>query len=365
MYRIIGGDGREYGPVSPAQIEQWIAQHRANGRTMVKPEGTTEWKPLAEIAEFATAFGPRSPLPPQLPPPAAAPAADETIPAAAPRDPAEAARACVGRPWQLSVFDTLSQGWAILTGRFWLAVGSTTLLVLTSGVLSGLPYVGSVVIFAFQLVFLAGAYWLMLRLSRGEPATTGDIFAGFTRAFRPLVLLTLIATLATRALALLALGPLLWRLHQSGWLSGAELAQIALGGDPFSELFVLGLQGRALPGAQELLGPLLALPVLLLPLIYISTAWIFAPLLVIDRGLAPLEALRVSRRVANRRWFRLFFLNLAFIPLVIAGLLCFGVGVFVVLALSLASYTAAYETAFRDPPATAPRDAERAPDLHG
>ncbi len=363
MYRIIGGDGREYGPVAASQLAQWIAQNRANGRTLVRPEGASEWTPLAEVPEFAAAFATRPPPQLESPAPITAPSAAEPTPTAAPRDPLEAARACVGHPWQLSVFDTLSQGWAIIARRFWLAVGGTTLLVLLSGILSGLPYFGSVVIFAFQLVFLAGAYWLMLRLSRGEAATAGDVFAGFTRAFQPLVLLTVVTTLTTRALALLALGPLLWRLHQSGWLNGSELARIALGGDPFSELVVLFLQKGGLPEMRELVGAILAMPVLILPLIYISTAWIFAPLLVIDRGFTPLEALHVSRRVANRRWFRLFFLNLAFVPLLIAGFLCFGVGIFVVLALSLASYTAAYETAFGDPPSAAPDTVEHTPDL--
>ncbi|MBI3851835.1 MAG: DUF4190 domain-containing protein [Verrucomicrobia bacterium] len=53
MYKIIGADGKEYGPITADQLRQWIAEGRANPRTKVLLEGTTEWKPLAEFPEFA------------------------------------------------------------------------------------------------------------------------------------------------------------------------------------------------------------------------------------------------------------------------------------------------------------------------
>ena len=52
MYRIIGADGKEYGPITAEQLRQWIAEGRANAQTRVLPEGTTEWKTLAELPEF-------------------------------------------------------------------------------------------------------------------------------------------------------------------------------------------------------------------------------------------------------------------------------------------------------------------------
>jgi hypothetical protein len=56
MYRIIGADGREYGPISADQVRQWIAQSRANASTPTLTEGATEWKPLASIPEFSMLF---------------------------------------------------------------------------------------------------------------------------------------------------------------------------------------------------------------------------------------------------------------------------------------------------------------------
>jgi len=53
MYRIIGADGNEYGPVSLEVLRQWIAEGRANAKTKVRLEGATEWKRLEEVPELA------------------------------------------------------------------------------------------------------------------------------------------------------------------------------------------------------------------------------------------------------------------------------------------------------------------------
>ena len=61
MYRIIGADGREYGPFSADQLRQWIAESRANASTSTLAEGATEWKPLGSLPEFSMLFAPSAP----------------------------------------------------------------------------------------------------------------------------------------------------------------------------------------------------------------------------------------------------------------------------------------------------------------
>jgi Domain of unknown function (DUF4190)/GYF domain 2 len=58
MYKIIGADGREYGPVTAEQLRRWIAEGRANAQTRVLAEGSLEWKPLGTLVEFAGPFAP-------------------------------------------------------------------------------------------------------------------------------------------------------------------------------------------------------------------------------------------------------------------------------------------------------------------
>lgn len=53
MYKIIGADGKEYGPITADLLRKWIADGRANAQTRVQLEGTTEWKTLGEFPELA------------------------------------------------------------------------------------------------------------------------------------------------------------------------------------------------------------------------------------------------------------------------------------------------------------------------
>ncbi|HTD66082.1 MAG TPA: GYF domain-containing protein [Candidatus Limnocylindria bacterium] len=76
MYKILGGNQKEYGPVTADQVREWIAQRRANAQTMVQLEGATEWTPLSALPELAAALN----APPTYATTAtAAPAADSPV----------------------------------------------------------------------------------------------------------------------------------------------------------------------------------------------------------------------------------------------------------------------------------------------
>ena len=66
MYKIIGADGKEYGPITADQLRQWIAEGRVNAQTRILAEGATEWRPLADYPDFVTAVS--SAPPPTLQP---------------------------------------------------------------------------------------------------------------------------------------------------------------------------------------------------------------------------------------------------------------------------------------------------------
>jgi hypothetical protein len=65
MYKILGSDQKEYGPVTAEQVQEWIRQRRADAQTMVRAEGAGDWKPLGQFPEFAPSLN--------APPPVAAP----------------------------------------------------------------------------------------------------------------------------------------------------------------------------------------------------------------------------------------------------------------------------------------------------
>lgn len=74
MYRIIGADGREYGPVTRETLAQWIGEGRAAAHTQARAEISATWQPLSALPEFAPCFhagaGVSTP-PPQIQPPIA------------------------------------------------------------------------------------------------------------------------------------------------------------------------------------------------------------------------------------------------------------------------------------------------------
>lgn len=79
MYKIVGADQKEYGPVSAEQIIQWLKEGRSNGQTLARFEDGP-WKPLSTFPEFAAV------LPASGPPPIVGPtSATLTVSSAGPK----------------------------------------------------------------------------------------------------------------------------------------------------------------------------------------------------------------------------------------------------------------------------------------
>ena len=168
MYKIIGGDQREYGPITAEQLRQWIAEGRANAQSKIQSEGSGEWKPLGEFAEFAAALGANNP--PPMPPPNLAALDAERV-----------AGEVLARNFNLDIGSCVGRSWDLLKRHFWLAVG-TTLLV--GVVASAVPFIGT--------VLQGGLLLFFLKLIRRERAEVGDAFAGFSIAFLHLFLAGLV-----------------------------------------------------------------------------------------------------------------------------------------------------------------------------
>ncbi len=54
MFRIIGGDGKEYGPVPADEVRRWMDERRVQPNSLVRAEGSTEWKSLSSFPELAS-----------------------------------------------------------------------------------------------------------------------------------------------------------------------------------------------------------------------------------------------------------------------------------------------------------------------
>jgi hypothetical protein len=62
MYRVIGNDGKTYGPVNAETIREWLAAGRLESRSAVLPNGAAEWTYLGLLPEFARESSGNPPL---------------------------------------------------------------------------------------------------------------------------------------------------------------------------------------------------------------------------------------------------------------------------------------------------------------
>lgn len=67
MYKIIGTDQKEYGPVTAEQLRQWLLGGRANAQTLAEAAEGSGWKPLGEFSEFADVLAARAAVVPPKP----------------------------------------------------------------------------------------------------------------------------------------------------------------------------------------------------------------------------------------------------------------------------------------------------------
>lgn len=169
MFKIIGGDGRQYGPVTDGELREWIAAGRANGQTLIQRDGEPDWKPLSSFAEFADALAAKPP-PVQLPP------AGSSGPSGAP-DPNNLIDETFARGGGVNLGSCLGRAWDLLKADFWPIIGASALI---------LVILGSVGLIAGPL--LGGLFSYHLKKIRRQPAQVGDAFAGFSSMFLPLFL---------------------------------------------------------------------------------------------------------------------------------------------------------------------------------
>jgi TM2 domain-containing membrane protein YozV len=76
MYKIIGTDGKQYGPIGADEIRRWLAANRVNAQTLVQSENSPEWKALSSFPEFASEL---KTAPPPIAPPTVASRASNKI----------------------------------------------------------------------------------------------------------------------------------------------------------------------------------------------------------------------------------------------------------------------------------------------
>ncbi len=320
MFTILGSDGKEYGPVTAGKIGEWLQGGRATLATKAKRVNDTEWKTLGDFAEFAS----QSATPPVTEPPPAGGTATPAAPVTGTIG--EMAAAYSARAAKIDVFECLSRSFEFWKANLLPLVGVTLLVMLAQMVIGFIPILGMLSGLFLNGVFYGGLYYYYLGKMRGEPRVVGDAFAGFSRAFVPLMLASLLTSLLIVTVMLPFFGPfflIMLKAVLAGGHAQPDFTGLSVG------FILLGI----------------------IPLLYLSIAWIFSFVLVIDKGLGPWTAMEVSRRVVTTQWFRVFFTLLLAGILVMLGLIGLIIGVFFTIPLGIGALLYAYEDLFNPPAA--------------
>jgi serine/threonine protein kinase/tetratricopeptide (TPR) repeat protein len=211
--------------------------------------------------------------------------------------PAVSAEEILTRDYTLNIRNCLRRGWALVRSDFWPLVGMSAfvLVVLSAAsssgvVLSNRQSSGTTSILGILLSgpFMGGLYLYFLKKIRREAAGVETAFTGFRHSFPHLVIAGFLATLLTG----------------------------------------LGVLCLILPG------------------IYLFVAWLFTFPLIIDQRLDFWPAMRLSRKVISKHWWKFlgFLVVLGLINL--AGVLVCGVGLFITFPITFAALMYAYEDIF-------------------
>jgi hypothetical protein len=261
MYKIIGGDGKEYGPVSFEEICQWISEGRANAGTLVHAEDSTEWKPMETLPEFAQALGAAASLFPSL--------------VLGESQAVNAGEAAFGAgEHRLNMGGCFEQGWDLMRNHPVIILGASGLVLLIQLTIASVfpvypvelnlpplyshrivdvPVWAAVVDVLIRGILYGGLMALLLRLIRGHPYDLNSLLADVQPVVPQLVLASVVSTV------LMSLGFL---------------------------LFVL-------PG------------------IYLAVAWAFTYPVLVDNKCSFWSAMELSRRTVTHQWWKVFGLMLA------------------------------------------------------
>lgn len=327
MFTILGADGKEYGPVTAGQIAEWIAGGRANLQTRARLAGETEWKTLGDFPEFGTRPSSGSDEPPALSPVAVGTASAPQAIAPLRGTAAEISARLAPQAASFDLFACLSRSFELWKNNFLPLVGVTLLALVVQFVANMVPLLGFFCSLLLTGVFTGGIYYYYIGKIRGEHRDVGDIFAGFSKAFVPLMVAGLLLNLISFALMGIFFGPLFIAFFHAALSSTPESFEFPVLGGAAIAWMCVGI----------------------IPLFYLSVSWLFAYALVIDQGLGPWTALEVSRRVITRRWFSMFFLVICAGILGMLGLIGLGIGVIFTLPLAFGAILYAYEDLCRPP----------------
>jgi hypothetical protein len=200
---LIGGDKQEYGPASSEQIRQWLKEGRANGETLLRPEGETLWKPLDFYPEFQADL---AKTPPPIPKMSSGAAASEPVMVA---------------NVPISIGHAFGRAWHLVNEHFGTLAGACLMAWMAYSGILFFPVIGPYLEMIFFGPIFGALFLVFLKVIREGEASVGDLFALAKQNPMQLMIASVIAAILTQLAVVCCYLPSLYL--QIAWLFGIPL----------------------------------------------------------------------------------------------------------------------------------------------
>lgn len=326
-------EGKQNGPVEASELLRMLDADELSSKSLVWRVGMEEWKPMAEVdvlkggslkgeSDEETAVcshsgevKPKSEMMPYGDRWVSSEHREEFVQGLMERSSLEGGGEVTD--YEVRIGQYLGRAWKMLADDFWPPVGASALILICHMGASQVPLLGMLV-GLISIPLFTGLLYYMLRKVRGQTVHLEDAFSGFKRNFLQLFLVGLIQIVIVGACMI------------PGGL-------VLIGG-----VF-------AMDGVSEIVGISIIVAgviLIILPAIYLSTAWIFAGILCIDREMDFWPAMSMSMKTVNKHWFGCFLFYLVTSAIYVGGLLAFCLGIFFAFPWVMLAMAFFYEDVF-------------------
>jgi uncharacterized membrane protein len=191
----------------------------------------------------------------------------------------------INRDYQIDIRKWLGNGWEIFKANAGPSIAFAVLAGICYAVLLQIPFAGLLIMYPL----MAGFIIISLMFYQNKTAEFKNYFGGF-RHFLPLLLFTIVSTL------FITIGMIL----------------------------------------------------LIIPGIYLSIAYVFAPFLIIEKNIDFWPAMEISRKKVNKHFFGMLSFSVVIIVINMVGCIPAFLGLFITIPLTISMITAAYKDIFMD-----------------
>jgi len=360
QYFIIGGNGKEYGPVSESEVFEWIKEGRANGDTRIKETEAEEWSLIRNLEQFNLSTLPSN-NPEDIP---ALPNASEAAQQNSFNEPDNYSPPTNNETRDFNIWSAgcINRGFEVYKNN----IGEASLLVLVllgvsaivniifylalipvivgSVAIATIPVVGiilnlilwtvlPILFFSFFAPLAPGPILFLIRLVRNESARMEDVVSGYTRNGIQCVLAFLIQNVIHHIFVFLGF---LLIILSVGWpivKMAIEVAETGSGAPP-----------PVLPeyGIMPYIGMFIGIISIIIPIIYLVIGWAYSMILIVDRKMNFWPAMELSRKTVTKHWFQIFFFLIAIGIISSLGVIVCGVGLFFTIPMAMTMFAASY-----------------------